>query len=66
MEINWVVIIYMIFLIDSIGVVTMSWFGQKWWMHYAQPISKYFPPAKGWAIVYFTLILIIGYLLGLL
>ena len=66
MDLNWVVIIYTLFLIDSIGAVVMSWFGQKWWIDYAGPVAKYFPPAKGWTMIYFCLILVIGYLLGLL
>ncbi|MCB9815255.1 hypothetical protein H6785_01570 [Candidatus Nomurabacteria bacterium] len=65
MEINWVVVIYTLLLIDSMGVIIMSWFGQKWWLQFTGPMAKYFPPAKGWAVIYFTLVLAIGYLLRL-
>ena len=65
MELNWVVIIYTLLLIDSMGAILVSWFGQKWWMDFVGPMSKYFPPAKGWAVVYFILVLVIGYLLNL-
>lgn len=66
MEIDWTIVIYTLLLIDSMGAIVMSWFGQKWWVQYAGPIAKHFPPAKGWAVMYFSLVLVIGYLLGLL
>ena len=66
MEFDWQTIIYLLFLLDSLGVILMSWFGKKWWQTYAGPVAVYFPPAKGWALLYFILILIIGYLLGIL
>lgn len=66
MEIHWIFVFYVVFLVDSIGAVLMSWFGQKWWMVHASPISRYFPAAKGWAMLYFAAVLIIGKLLGLI
>lgn len=66
MDINWVVVIYTMLLIDSMGAIVMSWFGQKWWMNATGSFAKYFPAAKGWAVLYFMLVLVIGYLLGLL
>lgn len=44
----------------------MSWFGQKWWLQATGNFAKYFPPAKGWSVLYFVLVLVIGYLLGIL
>jgi hypothetical protein len=64
MELNWQLIIYSLLVVDSVGAVMMSWFGRSWWMHAAGPIAKYFPPAKGWALLYFVLVLVIGHLLG--
>ncbi|USN88568.1 MAG: hypothetical protein H6780_03720 [Candidatus Nomurabacteria bacterium] len=66
MEINWMVIVYTLLLIDSMGAIIMSWFGQKWWLQYTGFMAKYFPPAKGWSLLYFVLVLVIGHLLGLL
>ena len=65
MEISWMYILYTILLIDSMGAIIVAWFGQRWWMHYMGEFGKHFPAAKGWAIYYFVLVLIIGYLLGL-
>lgn len=66
MESNWmlVTILYTLLLIDSMGAIIMSWFGQKWWMQLGW-FATYFPPAKGWAMMYFVLVLVIGYLLGI-
>tara|TARA_B100000508_G_scaffold59047_1_gene45826 strand:+ start:4052 stop:4252 length:201 start_codon:yes stop_codon:yes gene_type:complete len=66
MEDNWIYIFFTLLLIDSMGAIIMSWFGQKWWMNATGSFAKHFPPAKGWAIVYFVLVLIIGYLLGVM
>lgn len=60
MEIDWIAVVYVAFLVDSMGAIIMSWFGRKWWMHSFGPMSTYFPPAKGWAVLYFVLVLIIG------
>ncbi|MEY3784349.1 MAG: hypothetical protein RLZZ230_671 [Candidatus Parcubacteria bacterium] len=64
MNIHWMVIIYTIVLVDSIGAIIMSWFGTQWWMKYTGSIAIHFPPSKGWSVVYFLLVLVIGYLLG--
>ncbi|MCA9362416.1 hypothetical protein KC906_03495 [Candidatus Kaiserbacteria bacterium] len=66
MELNWTFILYTLLLIDSMGAIIMSWFGQKWWLQYTGRFASYFPPAKGWSVLYFILVLVIGYLLGLL
>tara|TARA_B100000508_G_scaffold92650_2_gene72331 strand:- start:3549 stop:3749 length:201 start_codon:yes stop_codon:yes gene_type:complete len=65
MEFDWMFILYTVLLVDSMVALFMSWFGQKWWIHAIGPLSKHFPPAKGWAVLYFVLVLIIGYLAGL-
>jgi hypothetical protein len=66
MELNWEIVVYALLLIDSIGAVAMSWFGRKWWIHSTGKFSEFFPPAKGWSVMYFVLILVIGYLLGII
>ena len=65
MELNWIIVLYALLVIDSVGAIIMSWFGQKWWIQLSGPFAKYFPPAKGWSTLYFVLVLIIGHLLGL-
>lgn len=64
MDINWTLVFYAVFLIDSIGAIIISWFGDVWWKRFIGPLAKYFPAAKGWAILYFVLVLVIGHLLG--
>jgi len=66
MEIQWTIILFTLLLIDSIGAILVAWFGQKWWTHAAGPLATYFPAAKGWSVLYFVLVLIIGYALGVL
>jgi hypothetical protein len=66
MEINWLAIIFTILLIDSMGAILVAWFGQKWWTQSMGFLARHFPPAKGWSVLYFTLVLMLGYALGLL
>lgn len=66
MEFNWVVILYFLFLIDSMGAILVAWFGRKWWTSASGAFGRWFPPAKGWAMMYLILVLVIGYLLGIL
>jgi len=66
MELDWKIILFTLLLIDSMGAILVAWFGQKWWMHVAGSFAKYFPAAKGWSVLYFCLVLVIGYTLGLL
>lgn len=63
---QWQLILYALFLVDSVGAVLMSWFGRRWWLHTMGPLATYFPPAKGWSLLYLGLMLVIGYLLGVL
>lgn len=66
MEIDWKIIMFTVLLIDSMGAILVAWFGQKWWVHLAGPLVKYFPAAKGWSVLYFMLVLMLGYSLGVL
>ena len=63
-EINWQIIIFFLLLIDSLGGVLLAWFGQGLWSKYFSPMARFFPMVKGWALLYFTLVIFIGYLLG--
>lgn len=65
MEFDWKIIVYALFLFDSIGAVVMSWCGRRWWLQIAGPLAKWFPPAKGWSALYLGLVLFIGYLLNI-
>ena len=66
MEIDWKIVLFTLLLIDSMGAILVAWFGQKWWIHLVGPLAKYFPPAKGWSVLYFMLVLMLGYALGVL
>ena len=66
MSLDWELIIFVLLLIDSVGAVLMSWFGQNWWLYTIGRFSEYFPPAKGWSAVYLILVLFLGYLMGII
>lgn len=52
-------IIAIILVIDSLGALWVAWFGQRWYLHHVGMLSMYLPPAKGWALWYFVLTLLI-------
>ncbi len=45
-------IIFYLLLIDSIGCNLVVWFGNKWYTKHFRWLSRFFPPAKGWALYY--------------
>ena len=53
-------IIWLFFLIDSIVANLMVWFSPNWYSKKFKILSKLFPPAKGWAVLYLVLVLWIG------
>lgn len=55
------IISYML-LFDSLGAVWIAFIGRKWFVHNFHAISRFFPPAKGWALLYFVLALFIVWL----
>jgi hypothetical protein len=57
------IIIYYLILIDSIGCNLIVWLGEKWYTKHFRWLSRFFPPAKGWALYYLILIIWIGSLL---
>ncbi len=59
LELRWLDILFILFLIDSIGALWVAFFGERWFVHHVGVMAKYFPPAKGWAILYFVLSLLL-------
>jgi len=55
-------IIFYLLCVDSIGANLVAMFGQKWYLKHFRLISRIFPPAKGWALYYLILTLLIGWL----
>lgn len=57
------VVVFYVLLIDAIGVNLVALFGPKWYTKHFAIISRWFPPARGWALYYLILVLWIGSLL---
>ncbi len=55
-------IVFYLLLLDSIVVNLLAWFDGKWFAKNFRTFSRYFPIAKGWAALYFLLVLWIGFL----
>jgi hypothetical protein len=53
-------IIFYLLLIDSVGCNLMVIFGSQWYTKHFRLFSRWFPPAEGWALYYFILVLWIG------
>ena len=56
-------IIFYILLIDAISANLMVQFGSEWYVRHFRTISRWFPPAEGWALYYLALVLWVGSLL---
>ncbi|MBG0800748.1 hypothetical protein IYW40_04465 [Methylocystis sp. H4A] len=56
-------IVFYILLIDAISANLMSHFGREWYVRHFRTISRWFPPAEGWALYYLALVLWVGSLL---
>lgn len=56
-------IIFYILLIDAFGANLVVYFGSKWYVQHFRTLSRWFPPAEGWALYYLVLILWVGSLL---
>jgi hypothetical protein len=56
-------IIFYLLLIDSVGCVLVVWFGEQWYTMHFRLFARLFPPARGWAVYYFILVLWVGSLL---
>jgi hypothetical protein len=56
-------IVFYILLIDAIGANLVVLFGSEWYMRHFRTISRWFPPAEGWALYYLVLVLWVGSLM---
>lgn len=56
-------IIFYILLADAISANVMVHFGRDWYLRSFRTISRWFPPAEGWALYYLALVLWVGSLL---
>jgi hypothetical protein len=56
-------IIFYLLLVDAIGANIVARFGSKWYAQNFRTLSRWFPPAEGWAIYYLALVLWVGSLL---
>ena len=59
MEYTIIDILAFIFLIDSVGALGVAYLGQSWYLHHMGVLGRYFPPAKGWAALYFIVALLL-------
>ncbi len=55
--------IFYVLLIDAISANLMVHFGSEWYVRHFRTISRWFPPAEGWALYYLALVLWVGSLL---
>lgn len=53
-------ILFYILLIDAISCNLVVLFGPEWYGKHFRIFSRWFPPAKGWALYYLVLILWVG------
>ena len=58
-DISWVTILFYLLLVDSIGAIFVAFLGSRWYVSYLGVASEWFPPAKGWALLYFGLALLL-------
>lgn len=63
MAISIEAIIWYAFLVDSIFANIFSWCCPRWYAKKYKGFSRVFPLTKGWTLLYFVLIVWIGYAL---
>ena len=56
-------IIFYLLLVDVISADLTVIFGSGWYVRHFRTISRWFPPAEGWALFYLALVLWVGSLL---
>jgi hypothetical protein len=56
-------IIFIVLLVDSVSANLVVLFGKRWYTAHFRTISRWFPPAEGWALYYLVLVLWVGSLL---
>jgi len=62
MEISLLQIVVALLLLDSITIVAISFFGRRWYLETFAPLTRWFPPAKGWSLYYLVLAIFIAWL----
>ncbi|MBI5004104.1 hypothetical protein HZC00_03350 [Candidatus Kaiserbacteria bacterium] len=53
-------IVFYFILIDALSANLIVLFGSAWYVQHFRTISRWFPPAEGWALYYLILVLWIG------
>ncbi|MDD2913144.1 MAG: hypothetical protein PHH17_02185 [Candidatus Pacebacteria bacterium] len=56
------IIIFYLLLFDAIAINALVWTNNKWYLENLGYFSDWFPLSKGWAFLYFALVLWVGYL----
>lgn len=56
-------IVFYLLLIDSVAATLVTWFDERWFTKHIRILTRVFPPAKGWAVIYLLLVFWIGWLL---
>jgi len=56
-------IIFYLLFVDAISANIVVLLGSQWYVQHFRTISRWFPPAEGWALYYLTLVLWVGSLL---
>ena len=56
-------ILFYLLVIDSVSANLIVIFGPNWYARHFRIISRWFPPAEGWALYYLILVAWIGSLL---
>ena len=52
---TWLELFYLALVLDSLVALWLAWFRKRWFSKLAPLPATYFPPAKGWATLYFVL-----------
>lgn len=58
-ELTWIDIFFVLIVIDSLAALWIAWYGEGWFVKYFSMLARYFPPAKGWATLYFVLAVVL-------
>ena len=53
-------IIFYAVLIDALFANLMIWFYPKWYAKKFKSLSRWFPPSKGWCLLYLVLVIWMG------
>lgn len=56
-------IIFWLLLLDSVTSNIVMWFESAWYLRHFRLLSRLFPPAKGWPLLYLATVLWVGSLL---